>query len=414
MCFFRVSHLNICETRTSSPQEPAKVVSGGASSAASDAGVLNMLSAAPPCGSYLQLVLLSSLPETLGQLAACTSETEIKEVIAKFTLLKAPIADLISVCKKAQSDIATARKPKAVAKKAAKETAAPATASVTLFEAGPKLLKDVPSVSETETVAAIFSPDVPCIVRATPDVNSKFEDQEKIKEVLDNFLALISTPEAKTVMKKGDGRTQLTIDDDAASDLIIARAKKLFPNVKYISDLGEIENPGVKASLTTCTFGMLPNSETFAWERAYASYVRLSSGRGSGYRKVVFLRLVPFVSWMGAQMKKDPSGISDIDIRSKLKFLNEAELTDYLASSEKALGYHATISNTDSLFIPPGFLFAERSSVEHNVIGYRMGVITDDGDGIRDLKQVDEWKTKNGTKNELLSAFVQQFEVKKG
>ena len=120
------------------------------------------------------------------------------------------------------------------------------------------------------------------------------------------------------------------------------------------------------------------------------------------------------MSWMGAQMKKDPSGISDKDIRSKLKFLNEAELTDYLASSEKALGYHATVSNTDALFIPPGFLFAERSSVEHNVIGYRVGCLVDDGDGISDLKQLDEWKANNGTKNELLSAFVQKIGVKKG
>ena len=371
-----------------------------------------MLSAAPPCGSYLQLVLLSSLPASISQLAACTSEAEIEEVKAKFTSLKAPITDLIAVCKKAQTDINIARKPKAVAKKAARETAAaPATASVTLFEAGPKLLRDVPSVTESETAESIWSPDVPCMVRCSPFVIGKFEDQEKVKEVLENFIGLISTPDAKTVMRRGDGRTQLSIDDDGANELIIARAKRLFPKVKYTSDLGEIENPGVKASMTPCTFGILPNSETFAWERAYASYVRLPSGRGSGHRKVVFLRLVPFVSWMGAQMKKDPSGISDKDIRSKLKFLNEAELTDYLASSEKAKGYHATVSNTDALFIPPGFLFAERSSVEHNVIGYRVGCLVDEGDGISDLKQIDEWKAKNGTKNELLSAFVQKIEI---
>ncbi len=50
----------------------------------------------------------------------------------------------------------------------------------------------------------------------------------------------------------------------------------------------------------------------------------------------------------------------------------------------------------------------------HNVIGYRVGCLVDDGDGISDLKQLDEWKAKNGTKNELLSAFVQKMEVKKG
>ena len=151
--------------------------SSGASAAGDDsssAAAMGALAKMPPCGSYQQPVLFSTLDACIDELYSCHSDEGIKAVTNNFNTKKLPLLDLLSTSNKAVTDIAKARKVASdINKKNGKGEAAGAAATDTpsiLFEESPSVGQEVPVFQEGKLEGVKYH--TPFVITSSPSTPS--------------------------------------------------------------------------------------------------------------------------------------------------------------------------------------------------------------------------------------------------
>lgn len=354
--------------------QASKVLGCGASSA--EAGRAR-LGTSPPCKSYQDLVTVSRLEPYREQLHNCTTKEEIVATMKEFkdkaksllelcTMVKAAVR-LTKACIVANKKaLETACKQQVKQDKvASKSKSANAGQEIApLWDYGPSVAKEIPACTCEQFKSDTFECAVPTIISCKVDGDGAvplFDKKGPICAKGDSFQAKFR----KSSMYSEKGRGQRPLSSELGKT-ITGFITKFIPESKRI-DLSTCPERLQHDFKDASVFGIAKNSEHIATEIHYASAFRLTL---KGSRAVVmfpFMELVGLMSAAGLTCEFTPSRMLDFG-----KKMSKASL-DTLAEGGRL--YHGTIGHGDIVFVPAGWVVAERVAANLDFVGVRVGVL---------------------------------------
>ncbi|CAK0794149.1 unnamed protein product, partial [Prorocentrum cordatum] len=387
------SYIRTFEAQPARPQaSPEKAAADGTSSELAS----QQLGQMPPCGSYKQLVLQSTLANFVDELDGASSDS-IKEITNTFQTKKAPITDLINCCSKALDDIAKAKKT--IDKKSSKASQQ-ATVPVKLEAAAVQLFEIAPQIGQEITTYPVAADGVDFSASFIVGISQNKEAFEKIDVVttqITDFTKLIAKFEQK-IRKEQDGRMSCKVPESVQSS-VREYAKTCIKDIIVDSAAPEKVRGGMAPNI----FAIMSGVDSFGTEKEFVPSLRFGI---SGVRKIVVTELPTLAAFMESQ-KVDIAKFQMPDFNSYLRGMTKHAIEQYKTSG--GVLFHATVDGATAAYLPAGFIFAERV-VGQASLGFRVGVANPDGKGVERLKKIKASKEKAGKdascQNEWITALT--------
>ena len=303
--------------------------------------------------------LLTCLDNNIADLDDCTTDSQLKHVSNKFTLIKLPLSDLVSSCSKAILDINRAIKsltptgPKGKSKGSKGKGGQTGSGGVgqhigqALFEYGPSAGHDMVVIEEAELQKMDELPPAtkPFLMKCDKEEHSKLMAHAVLDKYITDFCGAMNKQEAK-VRKELEGRTSAILPE-AAEAVVLQRVKKTCPFIKHQSDFKGPDRCSVLPLLQAQVFGILHNVTNGGVEKEFGGCVRINV---AGNRKII---ATPFTDLFTFMMEKKVLKAGDFNINTLRDFFLKMDADELNAYSKHGEVHHATI-DAGSTFFPAG------------------------------------------------------------
>ena len=395
--------------------------SGAAGGAAGDdvqssvAMMAKSFSRMPPCGAYQKLVLHSLLESTIDELDVCTDDVTIKAVVNKFSMRKLPLTDLLGAASKAAADLAKARKAAAAKDKKNKDSygAAALQTKTIVFEEGPALGKEIVVYEEGKITAEADDPDAlmfdsPFLITASSAAHKAFVEEKAFMAYFGSFADLFKKQTPK-IMKDMDGRSacRLPAGLNAAVRL---RVKAMCPGILMEeSDLKSAGKEMIKDALAPSLYGICA-MDSFGTERNFAPCLRYNV---EGNRKIILTPFYTVVYFMKSKDVQSTTHYCITEVREYFQNMTKDLLTQYISEHGESV-QHVTVASGSALFLPAGFLFAERCPSGTPNFGVRVGCCNADDDALAGMKMLTTLKEASGQDAAQLKAWCAELSAQLG
>ena len=276
------------------PGQSAPAHGAAESLAASSAmGTAVAMTKAPPCQNYKDLVVLTSLEETLTSLDSCTDVASIKDIQNMFTVKRTPFASLLTACKSAVVELRSAMKSSSGPKvdNAGKKTALFGN----IFEVGPQVGTEIPTYTH-DAAGQNIDVSTPFIQQCDPEKHKELVETPAVQEHLQEFTKVFRASE-KAIRKSQGGRTQCKAPAPVreSSMKLITEAVGAAGFVFEEAGLKSDGKASVQEGLVSHTYGIASSCDSHGTERGFTPCMRLAV---EGARKVVMIAVSDLAAFM--------------------------------------------------------------------------------------------------------------------
>ena len=257
-------------------------------------GTAIAMTKAPPCQNYKDLVVLSSLEETLASLDSCTDVASIKGIQNTFTVKRTPFASLLSACKSAIAELRSAMKSSSGPRI---DNPGKTVLLGNIFEIGPQVGTEIPTYTH-DAADQNIDVSMPFIQQCDPEKHKELLETPAVQEHLQEFTKVFRASE-KAIRKSQGGRTQCKAPApvrESSMKLIteavaVAAAGFVFAEAGLKSDGKAL----VQEGLASHTYGIASSCDSHGTERGFTPCLRLAV---EGARKVVMIAVSDLAAFM--------------------------------------------------------------------------------------------------------------------
>ena len=325
---------------------------------------------APPCRSFGDLLTLCSFGPLIENIKKCTTAPQIDQLTANMQKHKVAIVELLGTCKSAASSLKSVvgawrkqieqqeqqgQKAKAAAK--AKASAAAkgkaAKSSCPIYDAGGA---QIPQFLERDLEAALAKMDLtmPFLVRLARG-NAIFKGV--CKSAHEDF----EKKWAKCDQRVDPGRA-LRVPKDAEVQSVVGNLV-----ARLLGDCVRRSPEKFRKDLCAAyCFGIAANSESVCYEKHFLPTMRINM---SGTREVTVIKTSPILD---AMRSADANLPSDLQAATMLTFVKSLSVE----ACQKLCGcgcfFKATVAASEAIFIPSGYIVAERVIGDRDNTGFKM------------------------------------------
>ena len=350
------------------------------------------LAIAPPTQSFDKLMLVSALERRCAEFEVFQSQQALMKLQSSLSDLRKPMADLRTNVNSALTELkralreATSSGPKAKGKCKAAAGARPKAnlpSCVGLFEVAPDLSKEIMSSGGKGFDLAKFKPDEPYLMKIDDDAQAALMKDGPVKTGLDDFKRLFS----KCKQRESEGRAVQKWPEGSEGGEVVKSALIGLVPAQHCMAISDVDS-ALWPLLGWSNFGIVADTTIAVHERDYMATLRMTY---MGTRAVIMTSAGGVASFM--EKKGMGGAFSGKRLSTFFKNLSADGLQEYVQAGNVI--WTTTVAPADVLYTPACFVVVERTTVSHDIIGLKAGVLVVDATALKALEGLAESESMN-------------------